>query len=98
MMMVLLEDDGDDGGGGEDDDADAHDDDGSDDDMAMIAARTSGMHKFVEAWLQFFFFSFLLSLGMPHGNAEKDVHWRFTTWWQCPDERSVSSQWHSRTC
>ena len=65
MMMMPLEDDDDDGGGGEDDDADAFDDDGSDDDMAMIAARSSGMNKSVEVWLQVFLvFCFLLARPM----------------------------------
>ena len=46
-MMVSLGVDDDDGGGRYYDDAyDDDDDDGSDDDMAMLVARSSGMHKF----------------------------------------------------
>ena len=46
MMMVSLEVNYDDGGGG--DEYDAYDDDennSNDDDIAMIAARSSGMHR-----------------------------------------------------
>ena len=25
-----------------------------------------------------------------HSDAEKEIHWRFTTWWQCSDKRSLS--------